>query len=74
MEQVIKAALSNGMSRAEAYLLWSEAVKLKQNKVFQELMSKNLKEVDWREIEGQVRKYQLNQDQYKALRAKYFSY
>lgn len=74
MEQVIKAALSKGMSRAEAYLLWSEAVKLKQRKVFHRLMSMNLQELDWREIEIQVRKYQLNQDQYKALRAKYFAY
>ena len=74
MQQMIRGAIRSGLTRAQAYELWSRAILLKKTKVFQELLKHALEYSTWSEIESLVRKYQLSSEQHKALKAVYFSY
>ncbi len=74
MERLVKTALANGYSRAQAYEIWNRAVELKKLKVFGHLKLFCNKAADWSEIEGKARKSCLTQEQYLALRRIYFSY
>lgn len=74
MEKLIKGALASGLSRAQAYELWSKAIEMKKAKVFQHLKSLNKSQTTWSELESLIRKYQLSQEQYQILRVQYFQY
>jgi len=74
MQQLIKGALAQGYSRAQAYQLLATAVQVKKQKVFKQLMLLSKDQITWPQLESIVRKYQLSQEQYKALKAKYFQY
>lgn len=74
MQQLIKGALAQGYSRAQAYQLLAAAVQVKKQKVFKQLMLLSKNQITWPQLESIVRKYQLSQEQYKALKGKYFQY
>lgn len=74
MEKLIKGALASGLSRAQAYELWSKAIELKKAKVFQHLKSLSRNQITWSELENLTRKYQLSQEQYQMLKVQYFAY
>lgn len=74
MQQLIKGAIQSGLSRAQAYELWSRAVLLKKTKVFQELLKHAAEYSTWSEVESLVRKYELSREQYQMLKAAYYRY
>jgi len=74
MKQLIQGALAAGLNRAQAYELWSRAIEMKKAKVFQHLKSLNKNQIAWSELESLIRKYQLSQEQYQALKIQYFQY
>lgn len=74
MNQLIKGALAQGFSRAQAYQLVAAAIAVKKQKMFKQLMLLSRNQINWSQMESLVRKFQLSQEQYKALKAKYFQY
>lgn len=74
MQQLIKGALAQGYSRAQAYQLVAAAIEIKKQKVFKQLILLSKNQITWSQLESLIRKYQLSQAQYKALKARYFEY
>jgi hypothetical protein len=74
MQQLIKGALAQGYSRAQAYQLVAAAIEVKKQKVFKQLMLLRKSQITWSQLESIIRKYQLSQAQYKQLKARYYQY
>lgn len=74
MEKLIKGAIALGLSRGEAYALWSKAIEMKKAKVFQHLKSLNKNQITWSELESLIRRYQLSREQYQVLKVQFFQY
>lgn len=74
MHQLIKGALAQGYTRAQAYQLVAAAIEVKKQKVFKQLLLLRKSQITWSQLESIIRKYQLSQAQYKQLKARYYQY
>jgi hypothetical protein len=74
MNRFVKQATSLGMSRSEAYKLWTLAVQAKRDKVFNHLLNRIGEGCPWSEIAHASRVHGLEQGQYALLRKRYYAY
>lgn len=74
MERFLAKAITTGLTRGQAYQIWSRAVELKQEKVFKHLLNRINEGCDWSEVTNAARVHRLDQDRFLVLKRRFFSY
>lgn len=74
MERFLAKAITTGLTRGQAYQIWSRAVELKQQKVFKNLLDRIEEGCDWSEITSAARIHKLDQSKFLLLKRRYFAY
>ena len=74
MERFLAKAITTGLTRGQAYQIWSRAVELKQQKVFKHLLNRINEGCDWSEVTNAARVHRLDQDHFLVLKRRFFSY
>lgn len=74
MERFLAKAITTGLTRGQAYQIWSRAVELKQQKVFKHLLNRINEGCDWSEVTNAARVHRLDQDHFLILKRRYFAY
>lgn len=74
MERFLAKAITSGLTRGQAYQIWTRAIQLKQQKVFKHLLSRIEQGCDWSEVCNACRLHRLDQEKYTLLKRKYYAY
>lgn len=74
MERFITKAITSGLTRGQAYQIWTRAVDLKQQKVFKNLLNRIEQGCDWTEVTTAARIHRLDQAKFLMLKRRYFAY
>lgn len=74
MERFLAKAITSGLTRGQAYQIWSRAIELKQQKVFKNLLDKIEKGCAWSEVTSAARVHKLDQSKFLLLKRRYYAY
>lgn len=74
MERFLAKAIACGVTRGQAYQIWSRAVEVKQQKVFKNLLNRIEQGCQWSEITSAARVHKLDQTKFMLLKRRFFAY